>query len=333
MPDYPVPDWPARISTFAELENFLLAPTTVAIGKCAYEKDFFKHSADIAPDQTAYTTAADRHATFSFFVFGRMQMTIRLTVRTQSELDNPDFFTLESSEELPLGLKDLFAKQLEVLSAPVMEDDYWDDTLQQNPFAEPCTDSDRVTGKGGSVLYVHPKVCAVHLEGITGLIDHEFRRTFPIRNGDWVLVHATLHLRKDPFDEHPRLYIVAARHVRRLCLLSEADVAPITASSATVDVDGVQPSTSPRPSPSSPRGPGAGPSRVNGTESEGEGTAEPPFTQHETAPQEVTPGRVRRSGRLMGSDTKAGTSAGKRPAEENLSNTSPAKKRRSKKKM
>ncbi|KAJ7651589.1 hypothetical protein DFH06DRAFT_1134828 [Mycena polygramma] len=210
----PSPDWPTDIHTFEDLADFLTATGTISIGNSLYNVDFHPPQwGSYAMDESAYTQD-DPRTPFVFMMFGKVS--------------RPATFSLEGGRELPSVLRDLYANQIKVLSAPIIEDDNGQ-TFDQ-PRIVPCTDSDRRTGNGGKHIEVHTdhvghSACTVHLsqDGKPARVVSSWTRKFPVDVGEWVLIEATLHRRTDMAQTNPRQYEVLARHVRPLTELRRAD--------------------------------------------------------------------------------------------------------------
>ncbi|KAJ7076248.1 hypothetical protein B0H15DRAFT_955773 [Mycena belliarum] len=143
--------WPPSVTSFSQLEDYLLSPTTVALHNTLFGVDF--HSPDAVVrvhDETVYTND-DRTPWIATF-FGQVKQAARFQ-------GNHRTFFVHAGEDAPLALRKLFQCQLAVLQCPVIQDD--DDDLARGlaPLVDRCTDGQRYTGQNARNLEVPTAHC------------------------------------------------------------------------------------------------------------------------------------------------------------------------------
>ncbi|KAJ7623951.1 hypothetical protein DFH06DRAFT_1340276 [Mycena polygramma] len=170
------PTWPAQLTTFEELRAYMVDPTTQAIALCDFNVDFHTPvPGSLAYDESVYTLDEPR-TVFVFTIFGKLKQTAIVK-------DGHRTFFLQGGEELPPDLQRMYARQMQVLSAPRI----YDDLTAENMVVDPCTDSNRHTGLGGRFIEVHTDhvgwgQCFFHLREGDGYekIMSSWKKPFPV---------------------------------------------------------------------------------------------------------------------------------------------------------
>ncbi|KAJ7094442.1 hypothetical protein B0H15DRAFT_946859 [Mycena belliarum] len=225
-------NWPPPITSFSELEDYLLSPTTTSLHNALFGVDF--HSPDAVVrvrDETVYTND-DRSPWVATF-FGQVKQA------TCFQGNHRTFF-LHGGEDVHSPISHLFRDQLAVLQRPVIQDDNSDLGSGLAPLVDRCTDGDRYTGENARNLEVHTAHCGGSNASVwTGMPPDCTVQTpstaseTPIAVGDWVLCEGTLHNRWSPAFDDPRQYELLARRVYLLSLDNPDDVSSSSTLSAT----------------------------------------------------------------------------------------------------
>ncbi|KAJ7077018.1 hypothetical protein B0H15DRAFT_955334 [Mycena belliarum] len=224
--------WPPSVTSFSQLEDYLLSSTTVALHNALFGVDF--HSPDAVvrvQDETVYTND-DRTPWIATF-FGQVKQAARFQ-------GNHRTFFVHAGEDAPLALRKLFQSQLAVLQCPVIQDD--DDDLAHGlaPLVDRCTDGQRYTGQNARNLEVHTAHCGGRPASVwTGVPPNCGVQTpstadeTPMAVGDWVLCEGTLHNRWSPAFDDPRQYELLASRVYILPLDNGDEASTSSTLSAT----------------------------------------------------------------------------------------------------
>jgi hypothetical protein len=224
------PNWPDELPTLTSVLDFLHRVSTPSLGACHFNIDFLPPVfGSYAYDESAYTT--DDGQPYYAYVFGQVTRPVvslkkwsilPLTVSGQTIDDLHLTFRIGIPPDSDHRVRDSFARQLVMLARPVK----WDDDLDcdnghvsclfsivlrcpmffQDVRITPCTDSDRLSLSSGSWIDIHIAHAGAEFATVYAPSEgtnHLHRsvptkyKTYPLREGDWVLFTATLHRRDD----------------------------------------------------------------------------------------------------------------------------------------
>ncbi|KAJ7082091.1 hypothetical protein B0H15DRAFT_803452 [Mycena belliarum] len=248
--------WPPSISTFAQLEDYINLPTTIALSTALFEVDFHPPDTVIqVRDGTVYTN--DDRTPWRPFFFGQVKQAVCFQGGHRT-------FFLHGGEGAPASVAKLFHDQLRVLQAPVIHDDDNDLDCHIAPAVDRCTDGERFTGKYARNLEVHTAHCGGSNATVwTGTPPHctastpDSAAATEITAGDWVLCEGTLHNRWSPAFDDPRQYELLASRIYILPIEERPDECSSSGTlSATAELD--QPAPEKRGRSVSPASPGTG---------------------------------------------------------------------------
>ncbi|KAJ6471297.1 hypothetical protein C8R47DRAFT_1222266 [Mycena vitilis] len=200
-------DWKANVNKYSDLLNFVREQGSRSLAGAVYGSDF------IPPvDCPGATEFTDENQTgmYDFMVFGRVRSNPDPTDRSNS-------YFIEGPGRQYGALQALFDRQLETLSTVIIGEDELNDPHRLEP-CKPCTDSDRVTGKGGSYIEFSVGKTLLHGTDHNILVMDRVAAKQALHPGDWILMAATLHCAKDPDGDCVTSYFLIAEHIRVLVL-------------------------------------------------------------------------------------------------------------------